>query len=76
MSLKISIRLSNSRKPSEQILWHFFTETDTRSLVLLQGIMNLVKFLEILQSKMVPFVQTFVGSFKHDFVPYHNPKLF
>ena len=60
---------------SKQMFWGFFTSNGTGSLVSLKGMMNSVKYIEILCNKIVPFMKTFDGAFQHDLAPWHSSKL-
>lgn len=37
--------------------------------------MNSAKYIEVLRSRIVPFMETFDGTFQHDLAPCHNSKL-
>lgn len=63
------------KHPSKQMFWGFFTTNGTGSLVPITGMMNSVKYIEILRSRIVPFMETFDGTFQHDLAPCHNSKL-
>lgn len=63
------------KHPLKQMFWGFFTANGTGSLVPVQGMMNSTKYIEILRRSIVPFMQTFEGTFQHDLAPCHNSKL-
>lgn len=63
------------KHPSKQMFWGFFTTNGTGSLVPIKGMMNSVKYIEILRHRIVPFMETFDGTFQHDLAPCHNSKL-
>lgn len=63
------------KHPLKQMFWGFFTTNGTGSLVPVQGMMNSTKYIEILRHRIVPFMQTFSGTFQHDLAPCHNSKL-
>jgi hypothetical protein len=55
----------------------FFTASGPGSLVPVDGMMNSSKYIEILKSRVLPFLQTFAdckGTFQHDIAPCHNSK--
>jgi hypothetical protein len=55
----------------------FFIAVDPGSLLPLDGMMNSTKYIEILKSRVLPFLQTFAdgkGTFQHDLAPCHNSK--
>jgi transposase len=57
------------------MLGGFFIASDLGRLV--DGLMNSSKYIEILKSRVLPFLQTFAdgkGTFQHDFAPCHNSK--
>lgn len=50
----------------------FFTINGTGSLVPLKGMMNSIKYIEILCRRIVQFMETFGDTFQHDLVPCHT----
>lgn len=52
------------------MFWCFFTINGIGSLVPLKSMMNSVKYIKILLSRIVPFMGTFYGTFQHDLNPY------
>ncbi|GFU62266.1 uncharacterized protein TNCV_4859771 [Trichonephila clavipes] len=60
--------------PSKQF-WSFFTTNGGGSLVPFKGIMNYVKYIEILCSRIVPSMETFDGAFQDDLASRHNSTL-
>jgi transposase len=59
------------------MFYGFFTTSGRGSLVTVDGMMNSSKYIEILKSKVLPFLQTFAdgkGTFQHDLAPCHNSK--
>jgi transposase len=59
------------------MFWGFFTASGPGSLVPVDGIMNSSKYIKIIKSRVLLFLQTFSGgkgTFQHDLVPCHNSK--
>jgi transposase len=59
------------------MFWSFFTASDPGSLLPVDGMMNSSKYIEILKSIVLPFLQTLAdgkGTFQHDFAPCYNSK--
>ncbi|GFV53962.1 DDE_3 domain-containing protein [Trichonephila clavipes] len=50
----------------------FFITNGTGSLVPYKGMMNYVKYIEILRSRIVPSIETFDGIFQRDLASSHN----
>lgn len=61
----------------KQMFLGVFPTNCTGSLVPVQAMMNSVKYIQILRNKIVPFVQTFSGTFQRVPLkaPCHNSKL-
>ena len=62
------------KHPFKQMFWGFFMTNSTGNLISLKGMINSVKCIEILLSKIVPFMETFDSTFQHDLVPCHTSK--
>ncbi|KAK9877564.1 hypothetical protein WA026_018667 [Henosepilachna vigintioctopunctata] len=62
------------KHPPKQMFWGFFTTNGTGRLAPITGVMNSVKYMEILRTRMVSFMEPFGGTFQHDLAPCHNSK--
>jgi hypothetical protein len=59
------------------MFWGFNTASSPGSPVPVDGMMNSSKYIKILTSRVLPFLQTFAdgkGTFQHDLAPCHNLK--
>jgi hypothetical protein len=60
-----------------EMFWGFFTASGPGSLVPVDGMTNSSKYVKILKSEVVPFLQDFAdgkGTFQHDFATCHDSK--
>ncbi|KAK9885164.1 hypothetical protein WA026_010674 [Henosepilachna vigintioctopunctata] len=55
--------------PSKQMFWGFFTTNGTGRLAPVTGMMNLVKYMEILRTRIVPFMEHFITTWLPATIP-------